>query len=323
MRILRYLHAVQEALQQEMTRDENIIILGEDIRHSVRGFTKGLFEKFGPDRIIDTPISEIALVGCGTGLAISGFRPIIEFQIPEFVFLSFDQMVNQAQKLRYMTGGNLTIPVTYIIPGMGACGSGLAGQHSDNTYTYLLHSGMKVVIPSTPYDAKGLVINAIRENDPVIVYLPNKCLPTKGEVPEEIYTVPIGRGVIRKEGKDITVIATGHLVNIAVEVAEEFEREDISIEVLDPRTLLPLDKDLFLKSIAKTKKVIIFDDSNKNCGIAAEISAIISEEAFFNLKAPVRRISRADVPVPFSTPMECFVMPSKEKLIDVVREFYH
>ena len=304
-----------------MIRNHDVIIIGEDVRQSLRGITKGFYEEFGADRVIDTPISEIGLVGCGTGLAMSGVRPIVEFQIPEFVFFAFDQIVNQAQKLRYMTGGKLTIPVTYIVPGMGACGVGLAGQHSDNTYTYVLHAGMKVVIPSTPYDAKGLLITAIRENDPVMVYLPARCLPKKGEVPEGIYTIPFGQGIIRKEGKDITVIATGHLVHVAVEVAEEVEKEGISIEVLDPRTLLPLDKDLIIKSVSKTGRVLIFDDTNKTCGVAAEISAVVGEEAFDSLKAPIRRISRADVPVPFSKPMECYVMPNKEKLIEVIHEF--
>jgi len=321
MRTLRYLHAVKEAVQQEMRRDQDIIIIGEDVRQSLRGITKGLVDEFGSDRVIDTPISELALVGCATGLAMSGVRPIVEFQLPEFVFFAFEQIVNQAQKLRYMTGGKLTIPVTYIVPGLGACGAGLAGQHSDTTYTYVLHGGVKVAIPSTPYDAKGLLITAIRDNDPVMVYLPAKCLGIKGEVPEELYTLPFGEGVIRKDGKDLTIIATGHLVNVAVEVAKEVEGKGISIEVLDLRTLLPIDKDLIKKSISKTGRVIIIDDSNKTCGVAAEISAIIGEEVFTHLKAPIRRISRADVPVPFSLPMECYVMPDKEKLINIINEF--
>lgn len=319
-RVLRYLHAVQEALYQEMAKDANVFIIGEDVRHSLRGISKGLYEKFGSERVIDTPISELTMVGCGTGAAISGLRPVVEFQLPEFVFFAFDQIVNQAQKLRYMTGGKLKIPVTYLVPGMGACGSGLSGQHSDTVYAYVIHAGVKVVVPSTPYDAKGLLITSIRDNDPVMVYLPARCLPIKGEVPEELYSLPLGKGVIRKEGKDITVIAVGHLVNIAVEVAKEMDGKGLSIEVLDPRTLYPLDKDLIKKSVSKTGRVIIFDDSNKTCSIASEISAIIGEEVFYKLKSPIRRICRANVPIPFSTTMECYVMPDKRKLVDVINQ---
>jgi acetoin:2,6-dichlorophenolindophenol oxidoreductase subunit beta len=319
-RSIRYLKAVQEALSQEMTRDENVIVMGEDVRHSLRGITKGFYEKFGAERVIDSPISELTMVGCGTGAAISGLRPVLEFQLPEFVFFAFDQIVNQAQKLRYMTGGKLTIPVTYLVPGMGACGAGLSGQHSDTTYPYVLQAGLKVVMPSSPYDAKGLLTTAIRDNDPVMVYLPARLLPAKGEVPEESYSIPLGKGVIKKEGKDITIVATGHLVNIAIEVAEEFDKKGVSVEVLDPRTLYPLDKDLIKESVSKTGRVIIFDDSIKTCGYASEISAIIGEEVFDKLKAPIRRICRANVPVPFSTPMECYVMPDKEKLVSTINQ---
>jgi pyruvate/2-oxoglutarate/acetoin dehydrogenase E1 component len=320
MRKLRYLHAIREGIRQEMLRDPDIVIMGEDVRHGLRGITKGLLEEFGEERVFDTPLSEIALVGCGSGLAMSGMRPIVEFQLAEFVFLAFDQIVNQAQKLRYMTGGKLNIPVTYLVPGMGACGVGLAGQHSNATYPYVLHAGMKVALPSNAYDAKGLLITAIREDDPVMLYYPPQLLGKKWEVPEETYTVPFGKGVIRREGRDITVIATGYLVAVALEVAEEAEKEGISIEVLDPRTLLPLDTELIKESVAKTGRVIIVDDSNKTCGVAGEISAMIGEEAFGSLKAPIRRICRANVPVPFSLQMECYVFPNKEKLTAVVRE---
>jgi pyruvate/2-oxoglutarate/acetoin dehydrogenase E1 component len=320
MRKLRYLHAIREGIRQEMLRDPDIVIMGEDVRHGLRGITKGLLEEFGEERVFDTPLSEIALVGCGSGLAMSGMRPIVEFQLAEFVFLAFDQIVNQAQKLRYMTGGKLNIPVTYLVPGMGACGVGLAGQHSNATYPYVLHAGMKVALPSNAYDAKGLLITAIREDDPVMLYYPPQLLGKKWEVPEKEYTVPFGKGVIRREGGDITIIATGYLVAVAVEVAEEAEKEGISIEVVDPRTLLPLDMELIKESVEKTGKVIIIDDSNKTCGVAGEISAMIGEEAFGSLKAPIRRICRANVPVPFSLPMECYVFPNKEKLTAVVRE---
>lgn len=322
MRELRYLHAVQEGIKQEMQKNKNIIILGEDIRHSLRGITKGFFEEFGEERVIDTPLSEIALVGAGTGLAVSGVRPIVEFQLSEFVFLAFDQIVNQALKLKYMSGGKLSVPVTYIVPSMGARGGSMAGQHSDITYSYVLQAGMKVAVPSNAYDAKGLVISAIREEDPVMVYLPAKCLAKKDNVPEEIYTIPFGKGIIRREGKDITIIAIGHYVQLAVEVAEIIiNGKGISLEIVDPRTLLPLDGELIKKSVSKTGRVIIMDDSNKTCSFASEIAAFIGEELFGYLKAPVRRIARTVVPVPFSAPMESFVIPDKQELIDVINEF--
>lgn len=321
MRELRYLHAVQEGIRQEMQKNRNIIILGEDVRHSLRGITKGFFEEFGGERVIDTPLSEIALIGAGTGLAISGVRPIVEFQLSEFVFLAFDQIVNQALKLKYMSGGKLSVPVTYVVPSMGSRGGSMAGQHSDTTYSYVLQAGMKVAVPSNAYDAKGLVISAIREDDPVMVYLPAKCLAKKDIVPEEIYAIPLGKGIVKKAGNDITVIAIGHFVQVALDVADSMGEEGISLEVLDLRTLLPLDKDLIKNSISKTGRVIIIDDSNKTCGFASELSALIAEELFDYLKAPIRRIARTVVPVPFSTPLESFVIPDSQELIDVVHEF--
>jgi pyruvate dehydrogenase E1 component beta subunit len=280
MRKLRYLKAVSEGLKQQMVKDKNIFVIGEDVRESLRGITKGFIDEFGPERVIDTPISEAGFTGIGTGAAFLGMRPVLEFQISEFIFFAFDQLIDQAQKLRYMSGGKLKVPVTYLIVGAGAKG-GMAGQHSDNPYPYILHGGMKTVIPSTPYDAKGLLVSAIRDDDPVAFFLPINIQGMKGYVPEEEYSIPLGKGEIKKEGKDVTVVAVGHLVNIALEVAEKAETEGRSIEVFDPRTLLPLDKELLKKSVSKTGRVIIFDDSNRTCGYAAEISAFISEECFY------------------------------------------
>ena len=321
MRKLRYLKAVSEGLKQQMVKDKNIFIIGEDVRESLRGITKGFIDKFGPERVIDAPISEAGFTGIGTGAAFLGMRPVLEFQISEFVFFAFDQLIDQAQKLRYMSGGKLKVPVTYIIVGAGAKG-GMAGQHSDNPYPYILHGGMKTVIPSTPYDAKGLLASAIRDDDPVAFFLPINIQGMKGNVPEEEYSIPLGKGEIKKEGKDITVVAVGHLVSIALEVAEKAETEGRSIEVFDPRTLLPLDKELLKKSVSKTGRVIIFDDSNRTCGYAAEISAFISEECFKYLKAPIKRITRADVPVPFSKTLEQYVLPDEKKLFRAINDIF-
>ena len=321
MRKLRYLKAVSEGLRQQMVKDKNIFVIGEDVRESLRGITKGFIDEFGPERVIDTPISEAGFTGIGTGAAFLGMRPVLEFQISEFVFFAFDQLIDQAQKLRYMSGGKLKVPVTYIIVGAGAKG-GMAGQHSDNPYPYILHGGMKTVIPSTPYDAKGLLVSAIRDDDPVAFFLPINIQGMKGSVPEEEYSIPLGKGEIKKEGKDITVVAVGHLVSIALEVAEKAETEGRSIEVFDPRTLLPLDKELLKKSVSKTGRVIIFDDSNRTCGYAAEISAFISEECFKYLKAPIKRITRADVPVPFSRTLEQYVLPDEKKLFRAINNIF-
>ncbi len=195
----------------------------------------------------------------------------------------------------------------------------MAGQHSDNPYPYILHGGIKTIIPSTPYDAKGLVISAIRDNDPVAVFLPINITGTKGEVPEDIYTIPLGQAEIKRQGEDITVVAVGHLVNVAIKAAEKLEQSGISIEVFDPRTLLPFDKKLLKKSVAKTGRLLIIDDSNRMCGFAAEVSAFAAEECFEILKAPIVRITRADVPVPFSRVMENYILPDEEKLINAVK----
>ncbi|MBM3705554.1 MAG: alpha-ketoacid dehydrogenase subunit beta [Actinobacteria bacterium] len=317
MREIRYLRAVIEALEQEMARDKNVFVMGEDVRLSVKGATTGLVDKFGSDRVIDTPISEQALCGSAIGAAIMGFRPVIEFHTPEFVFFAFDQLVDQAQKLRYMSGGRLKIPITYLVTGSGAGGSS-AAQHSDHAYPYVLQGGMKVIIPSTPFDVKGLLIGAIRDDDPVMVFLPARILAMKGDVPEDIYSIPLGSGEVKHQGKDVTVVATGHLVQIAVNLAKKLEADGISIEIFDPRSLLPLDLKMLKESVKKTGRVVIFDDSNKKCGFASDVAAILAEECFSWLKAPVKRIARADVPVPFSPPLENYMLPNEEKLISSI-----
>jgi len=312
-RRINYLGALREALVQEMRRDPNVVVLGEDIRHSLRGITKGCFDEFGPQRVWDTPISEAAFVGLATGGAIAGLRPVVEFQIGTLIYVAFEQMANQAQKLRYMMGGQLSVPVTYIVPGSGAR-PGLAGQHSDHLYPCLLQAGMKVVIPSNPYDAKGLLTAALRDNDPVVLFAPAALLGTASDVPQDEVNVPLGSGQIKTPGNDITVLAVGHLVAEALKVAERLKARGISLEVLDPRSLLPFDHALLEESVRRTGRLVIFDDSNHTCGFAAEIAAHAAEHLAGFLKAPISRITRADVPVPFSTALDKFVLPSGEQL---------
>lgn len=319
MREIRYLQASAEALNSEMKTNSDVIVFGEDVRESLRGVTKGLINEFGEKRIIDFPISEQGMIGCGIGSAISGLRPVIEFQINEFTFFAFEQLILQSQRLRFYCGGKIKIPITYIVPGSGARG-GISGQHSDNPYSFLLHGGMKVVIPSCAYDAKGLLISAIRDDDPVAVFLPTRVLADKGPVPEEQYTIPLGKADIKRQGSDITVVATGHLVGVALSAAKKFEEEGVSVEVFDPRSLLPLDKEALKRSVSKTGRVVIIDDSPITCGFSNFVAAIIAEEFFSYLKAPVKIVARADVPVPFSQPLEECVLPNEEKLINAIKK---
>lgn len=313
MRELRYIEAFNEAIHAEMAQDPRVVVVGEDVRLAIRGFMKGILERFGPDRIFDTAISEAGFTGLATGAAMAGMRPVIEYQIPTLVFVAFDQLVNQAQKLRYMMGGQGTIPVTYIVP--AGASRGLAGQHSDHPYPLLIHMGMKVVMPSTPRDAKGLLTAAMREDDPVVVFAPVSLLGVKGPVPEEDYVIPLGQAEVKREGTDITIVAVGPLVPEALACAETLAGEGVSMEVVDPRSLLPLDRATILGSVRKTGRVILFDDSNRSCGFAAELSAVIAEEAWDALRGPIRRLTRADVPVPFSTPIERYVLPSRDRLL--------
>lgn len=314
MRQIRYIEALTEALREEMRRDAKVVLLGEDVRHSLRGITKGLLDEFGPDRIFDTPISEAAFTGLATGAAMAGMRPIVEYQINALLFVAFDQLVDQAQKLRYMMGGQGKIPVTYLVAASGAR-RGLAGQHSDHPYPLLAHMGMKVVMPTTPRDAKGLLKTAIREDDPVAFFAPSALMPVKGPVPDEEYLIPLGQAWVARVGADLTIVAVGPLVPEALHCAETLAAEGISAEVVDPRSLLPLDKETMLASVRKTGRVVLFDDSNRTCGYAAELAAIIAEEAWESLRAPVRRLTRADVPVPFSLPLEAYVLPSRDRLL--------
>jgi acetoin:2,6-dichlorophenolindophenol oxidoreductase subunit beta len=312
---LRYQQALAKALRDEMERDPAVFVVGEDVRESLRGVSRGLAADLGTDRVLDTPISEQAFTGFATGAALAGRRPVVEYQIPALVYIAFEQIVNQAHKLRLMTGGQARVPVTYLIPGSGAR-LGLAGQHSDHPYTFLVHAGVKSVLPATAYDAYGLFVTAIRDDDPVAVFAPAAVLGTRDEVPDEPYTVDLGRGRIHREGTDVTVVAVGHLVHDALAFAAELERE-ISVEVFDPRSLLPFDWELLGESLAKTGRLVVYDDSNRSAGLAAEITATAAEE--MSLQAPPRRVTRADAPISFALELERAVLPSRDALERAVR----
>jgi pyruvate dehydrogenase E1 component beta subunit len=317
-RELSYIEALNEALAQEMARDQSIVMLGENIRGNVRGETKGLQDAFGDDRVIDMPISEAAMTGAATGAALAGARVIVEYQVSSLLFPAFDQLVNQAAKLPLMLGGQGHLPVTYIVMGSGA-GVGRAGQHSDNPYPFLIHAGIKSVAPATPGDAKGLAIAAIREDDPVAVFVSASALADRGPVPEEAYAIPLGEGAVRRQGGDVTVVAVGHMVGKALAAAEALAADGIEIEVWEPRSLLPLDKAGLAAAVARTGRVVLFDDSSRSCGFAAELAAVVAERSFDCLKAPVKRVTRADVTIPFAQAIEAEVLPDAERLAEAVR----
>jgi pyruvate/2-oxoglutarate/acetoin dehydrogenase E1 component len=315
---LNCLQALREALMQEMRRDKNVIVLGEDVRHSLRGITKGCLAEFGEDRVWDTPISEQGFVGMATGAAMSGLRPVVEFQIGTLMYVCLDQIVDQAQKFRYMMGGQGRVPVTYLVPGSGAR-AGLAGQHSDHLYPMLVQAGLKVAIPSCALDAKGLFTAAMREDDPVVIFAPAASMSVRGPVPDEDVYIPLGKSDIKHAGDDVTVVAIGPLVGDAVKLAKRMKEDGISVEVLDPRSLLPFDHAGLAASVKRTGRLVIFDDSNRSCGMAAEISAFAAESLFAHLRAPIIRITRADVPVPFSIALDKYVLPKPEQLEQAIR----
>ncbi|MGZ8693673.1 MAG: alpha-ketoacid dehydrogenase subunit beta [Gaiellaceae bacterium] len=315
MALLRYQAALVKALRDEMTRDDSVFVLGEDVRQSLRGVSKGLLAEFGDERVLDTPISEQAFTGFATGAALAGFRPVVEFQIPALLYVAFEQIVNQAQKLRLMSGGQAAVPVTYLVPGSGAR-LGLAAQHSDHPYTYFVHAGVKTVVPATADDAYGLFVAAIRDDDPVVVFAPAAVLGLRADVPDEPFVTPLGQGTIRRTGTDVTVVAVGHLVHVALQVAEALAPE-VSVEVFDPRTLYPFDWSLLSDSVERTGALVVFDDSNRSAGFAAEIVATAAEE--MTLRSRPRRVTRGDAPISFAVELERSVLPSEGQLIDAIR----
>ena len=312
---MRYLQALGKALRDEMERDPSVFVVGEDVRQSLRGVTKGLAAEFGEHRVLDMPISEQMFTGFATGAALAGRRCVVEYQIPSLLYLAFEQIANQAQKLRLMTGGQAKVPVVYVVPGSGAR-LGLAAQHSDHPYSLFAHAGVKTVLPATASDAYGLLVAAIRDDDPVVFFAPAAALPTREEVADEPFVVPLGSGRIHREGTDVTVVAVGHLVHDALTLADELAG-DISVEVFDPRTLYPFDWELLAESIGRTGRLVVYDDSNRTCGLAAEVAATAAEE--LPLVAPPKRVTRADVPVPFAVELELEVLPKRAQLEAAVR----
>jgi 2-oxoisovalerate dehydrogenase E1 component beta subunit len=321
MREVSYLDAIREALAEEMRRDPKVFVLGEDVGPygGAFGATQGLYEEFGEMRVIDTPISESAIIGVSIGASLRGYRPVAEMQFADFISCGFDQIVNQAATLRYRYGGRASVPIVVRAPSGGNVGGGL--YHSQNPEGWFIHRpGLKVVAPSTPYDAKGLLKAAIRDDNPV-VYFEHKYLyrRAKGPVPEGDEVVPIGVAATRRPGGDITLLTYAAMVTPSLEAADRLAKEGIEVEVIDLRTLLPFDKGAIFASLEKTNRVLIVHEDVKTLGLGAELSAVITEERFDQLDAPVLRVTYPDAHCPFSHVLEAANLPNTDKIVDALR----
>jgi len=315
-RKITFAEAIAEAIAEEMRRDERVFIMGEDVGvwGGLYSATKGLLEEFGEKRVRDTPISEAAIVGCGIGAALAGLRPIVEIMYIDFITIAMDQIVNHAAKLKYISGGQVKVPL--VIRTQGGVGRRNAAQHSQSLESWFVHiPGLVVVMPSTPYEAKGLLKSSIRDDRP-IVFIEHKMLyRRKGYVPKEEYLLPLGKAEIMREGEDITIIATSWMVEKSLNAAEELKKEGIDVEVVNPRTLSPLDESTVLNSIKKTGRCIIVQEAPKTGGWGGEVSALIMEKAFDYLDAPVKRVAGLDVPVPYHKEAELMVIPQEKDII--------
>jgi len=323
MKQMTYAEAIRDGMRIEMKRDPSVYICGEDVGifGGCFGVTAGLIDEFGPERVRDTPISETAIVGHSVGAAAAGMRPIPEIMFIDFMAVCLDELFNQAAKMRYMFGGKAKIPIVLRTP----CGAGIgaAAQHSQSLEAWFTHMpGIKVVMPSTPADAKGLMIAAVRDDNPVMYIEHKQLLGMTGEVEEGEYIVPIGKADVKREGKDVTIVAWSWMVQKALAAAETLAEKGISAEVVDPRTLVPLDKEAILKSVEKTGKLVIVHEAVKTGGFGGEIAAMVTEEGFDYLDAPIKRVTAPDTPIPFSPVLEAAYLPNEEKIIKAVEELF-
>ena len=322
MPVVTMREALNQALREEMLRDENVFLMGEEVGEYQGAYkvTKGLLEELGPKRVIDTPITELGFAGLGVGAAMVGLRPIVEFMTFNFSILATDQIINSAAKMLYMSGGQFNIPIVFRGPGGSAFQ--VSSQHSQALESWFAYfPGLKVVMPSTPADAKGLLKSAIRDDDPVIFIEQERMYGTKGEVPDDAdFTIPLGVADIKREGTDATIVARSLMVPVALKAADLLEKQGVSCEVIDPRTIRPLDIDTIIESVKKTNRVVVAEESHPFCGVAAEISSEISERAFDYLDAPVKRVSGADVPMPYAKNLEDLAIPNVDQIVAAVRE---
>jgi len=319
-REITFAEAVREALAEEMRRDPNVFIMGEDVAEAGTPFKvlSGLVEEFGTERVMDTPISEPGFTGMGVGAAMTGMRPVIDIMFGDFLTLTMDQIVNQAAKIHYMSGGKMKAPIVFRTT-MGATRRS-AAQHSQSLQAWVSHvPGLKVAIPSTPYDAKGLMKSAIRDDNPVVFIEDKMMFKMKGMVPEEDYTIPFGAADIKRQGEDITLVATSSMVQIALGAADKLSQIGVSAEVIDPRTTTPLDKQTFIESAKKTSRAIVIDEGYEAYGVTAEIASVIADGAFYYLDAPVKRMGAMDVPIPFSPVLEDLTVPTEETVFEMAK----
>jgi len=317
MKQITYMQALREAFMEEMERDDTVFIIGESVQAGSYDITSGIVQKFGPDRVMDTPIAEAGIAGAAVGAATAGYRPIADMMFADFMLIAGDEIFLKAAQWRFLHGGKVNVPVVFFAA-VGA-GEALANEHSQVPSAYTLHSaGLKLVQPSTPYDAKGLMKTAIRDDNPVVFFWHKMLMVDKGEVPEEDYTIPFGVADIKREGSDITVVATAYMVHQALKVAQEIESH-ISVEVIDPRTLEPLDLDTILTSVEKTGHLVIVDEDTERCGFAGELCAQVVEKGFDLLDAPIKRVAAKNLPIPGGY-MEQFVIPQPEWIKQAIEE---
>ncbi len=320
MREIEYREAIREAITEEMDRDRKVFLIGEDIGVYGGAFKvyKGLLDKYGPGRVINTPISETAIIGAAIGAALTGYRPIAEIMFIDFAALAMDQIANQAAKIHFMSGGSIDVPL--VIRTQGGVGKGLSAQHSQSLESWFYHiPGLKVAIPSTAYDAKGLLKTAVRDNSPVIFIEHKMIYPVKGPVPEKQYIIPFGKADIKRKGRDITILAYANMILKSLEAAEEMEREGVDCEIIDPRTLVPLDIDAIVDSVKKTGRLVIVSEACRRGSVASDISARVTEKAFEYLKAPVKIVAGLDTPIAYNFALEQASIPQKADILEAVK----
>lgn len=321
MRELSYSRALGEALQEEMRRDPRVVVWGLDVGPygSAFGVTKGLYEEFGPERVIDMPISEAGYVGAAVGAAATGLRPVVELQYSDWITIASDQLINHAAKIRYMFGGELMIPMVLRAPVGGYLSA--SADHSQSFEAFFSHvPGLKVVMPATPYDAKGLLKSAIRDNNPVVFFEHKKLYEVKGEVPEGEYLIPLGVADVKRKGSDVTIVAYSFMVSKSLAAAETLAQEGIEAEVVDLRTIDPMDEEAILASVAKTNHLVIVQETWPQCSISSEVAAIVAEKGLDYLDAPIVRVTSKDVPAPFSPVLENYVLPKEADIVEAVRK---
>lgn len=321
MRKISFLASIIEALQIELQRDESVFIMGEGIGPNGGAFreTQGLFEEFGEERIRDTPISEAGFTGAAVGAALCGMRPVVDLMYVDFTTVAMDQIINQAAKIKYLSAGKMSVPIV-ILGAFGIFKSGGA-HHGQPLHAWFANiPGLKIIVPSTAYDVKGLLITAIRDNNPTLFWIHRGLFSLKDDVPQDAYTIPFGEAAIKREGKDITIVSTARMVHLSLEAAVILSKRDISVEIIDLRTIVPLDRRRILESVKKTGRLLVVDEGYAPCGLGAEVMALMADEGFDYLDAPLKRLCTNSVPIPFSPSLEQFIIPDVNKIITAVEE---